>query len=245
MPCWVDHATRDIHHSNAFYERLFGWESDDQGEELGHYTLFRKDGRVVAGNSPMMDEGQSSRWSTYISVDDADATIARASAAGATVSLPPMEVMDLGRMAVFADSVGAAVGLWQPKSFHGAELVGEVGGFVWTELNSRDLAAERVFYRAVFGWEPIEADMGAISYTEWKLRDNSIAGMLEMPQAVPSETPAHWLAYFGVEDTDATVERARELGGAVLLSPTDIPPGRFAVLTDIDGATFAVITTEA
>ncbi len=245
MPCWVDHATQDILLSNAFYEILFGWESEDQGEELGHYTLFRKDGKVVAGNSPMMNDGQTSRWSTYISVDDADATIARATAAGAVVFLPPMEVMDLGRMAVFADSAGAAVGLWQPKSFRGAELVGEVGGFVWTELNTRDLAAERVFYRAVFGWEPLVADMGAMSYTEWKPGDDSIAGMLEMPQEAPPETPAYWLTYLGIDNTDAKVERALELGGSVLLPPTDIPPGRFAVLADIDGALFAVITTEA
>ncbi len=89
------------------------------------------------------------------------------------------------------------------------------------------------------------ADMGAMSYTEWKLGDDSIAGMLEMPQEAPPETPAYWLTYFGIDNTDAKVERALELGGSVLLPPTDIPPGRFAVLADIDGALFAVITTEA
>lgn len=62
-----------------------------------------------------------------------------------------------------------------------------------------------------------------------------------MPDMVPAEVPAHWLVYFGTEDTDATVAKASELGGTTLVPPTDIPPGRFAVLMDPGGAAFAVI----
>ena len=62
-----------------------------------------------------------------------------------------------------------------------------------------------------------------------------------MPDMVPAEVPAHWLVYFGVADTDATVANATELGATTVVPPTDIPPGRFAVFTDPDGATFAVI----
>jgi hypothetical protein len=62
-----------------------------------------------------------------------------------------------------------------------------------------------------------------------------------MPEMVPAEVPAHWLVYFAVEDTDATVAKAADLGATTLVPPTDIPPGRFSVLTDPDGATFAVI----
>jgi predicted enzyme related to lactoylglutathione lyase len=65
--------------------------------------------------------------------------------------------------------------------------------------------------------------------------------MMTMPDIVPAEVPAHWLVYFGVDDTDATVAKATELGASTLVPPTDIPPGRFAVLADPDGATFAVI----
>jgi uncharacterized protein len=244
-PSWVDHATGDIDASNAFYRSLFGWEPDDQGADMGHYTLLRKGGRTVAGNMPAMGEGQPSVWVTYVSVADADATVARATHAGATVLVEPMDVADLGRMAVFADPTGAAVGVWQPRAFIGAELANEAGAFAWNELNTRDVPAARAFYADVFGWEPADAGMEGMDYTEWKLGGRTIAGMLPMPDMVPAEVPAHWLVYFGVADTDATVATATGLGATTLLPPTDIPPGRFAVLADPDGATFAVIALPA
>ena len=87
------------------------------------------------------------------------------------VFVGPMDVSDIGRMAVFADPTGAAIGVWQPKSFIGAELANEAGAFTWNELNTRDLAAAKAFYSVVFGWEPHDADMGEMTYTEWKLGD--------------------------------------------------------------------------
>lgn len=240
-PSWVDHAAKNIETSNTFYGGLFGWEPEDQGEQMGHYTLLRKGGKTVAGNMPVMHEAQPSVWVNYVSVDDADLTVERARKAGAVVFAEPMDVSDIGRMAVFADPTGAVIGVWQPKSFIGAELANESGALVWTELNSRDLPAAKAFYSEVFGWEPSDLDMGGMDYTEWKLGDKTVAGMLAMPEMVPAEVPAYWLVYFGVDDTDAAVAKATEMGAQTLLPPTDIPPGRFAVLTDPDGATFAVI----
>jgi hypothetical protein len=144
-------------------------------------------------------------------------------------------------MAVFADPTGAVVGVWQPKTFKGAELANEAGAFAWNELNTRDIPAARAFYTEVFGWKPNDLDMGGMSYTEWKLGDKTVAGMMTMPDMVPKEVPAHWLVYFGVDDTDGSAAKATELGATTLVPPTDIPPGRFAVLADPDGAAFAII----
>ncbi len=240
-PSWIDHAAKDLAASNSFYSSLFGWEAEDQGEEMGHYTLFRKGGKRVAGNMGIMGEGQPAVWTTYVCVDDADKTVEVARKAGAMVFAEPMDVADLGRMAIFADPTGAAIGIWQPKTFSGAELANEPGSFGWNELNTRDLAAAKSFYTEVFGWTANDLDMDQMKYTEWKVGDNSVAGMMEMPEMVPAEVPAHWLVYFGTEDTDATVAKATGLGAATLVPPTDIPPGRFAVLADPDGAAFAVI----
>ncbi len=240
-PSWVDHATKDLEASNAFYGALFGWKAEDQGEDMGHYTLMLKGGKTVAGNMKVMTEEQPSAWITYVSVDDADATVDLAKKAGAMVFAEPMDVSDIGRMAVFADPGGAVIGVWQPKTFAGAELANEAGAFAWNELNTRDLPAARAFYTEVFGWEPNDLDMGGMSYTEWKLGDKTVAGMMTMPDMVPAEVPAHWLVYFGVDDTDASAAKAAELGGTTFVPPTDIPPGRFAVLADPDGAAFAVI----
>ena len=240
-PSWVDHGAKDLAGSNSFYASLFGWEAEDQGEEMGHYTLMRKGGKTVAGNMGVMMEGQPSAWVSYISVKDADATVDLAKKAGATVFVEPMDVSDIGRMAVFADSTGAAIGVWQPKSFIGAELANESGAFAWNELNTRDVPAAKAFYIEVFGWTPNDLDMDGMQYTEWKLGEKSVAGMMPMPDMVPADVPAHWLVYFGTDDTDATVAKAIELGATTLVPPTDIPPGRFAVLMDPDGAAFAVL----
>ncbi|MGH3990819.1 MAG: VOC family protein, partial [Pseudonocardiaceae bacterium] len=69
-----------------------------------------------------------------------------------------------------------------------------------------------------------------------------IAGMLQMDDRWPADVPSHWMAYFAVEDTDAVAARAQELGATILVPPTDIPPGRFAVLNDPHGAAFSIIT---
>src|SRR5579862_397141 len=240
-PSWVDHAAKDLAASNSFYSGLFGWEAEDQGEEMGHYTILRKNGKTVAGNMAVMMEGQPSAWVSYVAVDDADATTDRARKAGAAVFVEPMDVGDIGRMALFADPTGAAIGVWQAKTFIGAELAGEPGSFAWNELNTRDLAAAKAFYTEVFGWTANDMDMGGMSYTEWKLGDRTVAGMQMMPDMVPAEVPAYWLVYFAVDDTDTTVSKAAATGATTLVPPMDIPPGRFSVLSDPDGAAFAVI----
>jgi hypothetical protein len=124
-------------------------------------------------------------------------------------------------------------------------LANEPGAFAWNELNTRDLAASKAFYSTVFGWQPNDMDMEGMAYTEWRLGEKSVAGMMPMPDMVPAEVPSHWLVYFGVDDTDATVAKATGLGATAVVPPTDIPPGRFAVLADPEGATFAVIKMQS
>lgn len=62
-----------------------------------------------------------------------------------------------------------------------------------------------------------------------------------MPDMVPADVPPHWLVYFSVDDTDESVAKCKELGGSVRVPPMDIEPGRFSVLADPQGATFAVM----
>ena len=130
------------------------------------------------------------------------------------------------------------------EAFIGAELANEPGSFAWNELNTRDLSAAKAFYTEVFGWTPNDLDMDGMGYTEWKLGDKSVAGMMTMPDMVPAEVPAHWLVYFGIEDTDATVAKATELGATTVVPPTDIPPAA-SPWSDPDGAAFAVIKMQS
>ena len=87
--------------------------------------MFEYDGKRVAGLMGHMQEGQPTAWATSCSVADADDTAQKVTAAGGTVVVAPMDVTDLGRMAVFADPTGAVFGVWQPRAFTGADLVNE------------------------------------------------------------------------------------------------------------------------
>ena len=203
-------------------------------------------GRNVAGLGPLMSDEQPSAWSTYVTVADADATFQAALAAGATGIVPPMDVLDVGRMAIFLDPTGAAISVWQPRSHIGAELVNEPVSLCWNELATRDPAASAAFYSHLFEWDlrtdtfPTP-DGGEMTYTEIKLGEDSVAGMMEMDESFPAEVPSHWAAYFAVEDADAIVERAVELGGTVIAPAMDIPPGRMAVIADPFGAVFQIM----
>jgi predicted enzyme related to lactoylglutathione lyase len=243
-PCWVDLGTPDVDAAASFYADLFGWETPERenSAEMGGYRRAEKDGADVAGVMPLMQEGQPPAWSTYVSVEDADATAAKVKEAGGSVIAEPMDVMDLGRMAVFADSTGAVFGIWQPGTFAGAALVNQPGALAWNELATRDLEASKTFYGAVFGWGSEDHDMGEMgTYTEWKRGEDSLGGMMDVTGRLPDEVPAHWLTYFAVENTDAVVETAKDSGGGVAFGPIDIPAGRFAIVTDPFGAAFAVI----
>jgi predicted enzyme related to lactoylglutathione lyase len=240
----VDIGT-DVPAAKAFYTALFGWTAVDAGpeEETGGYGFFQKNGKAVTGFGPQQSPGPPF-WATYISTADADATAALVKDAGGQAFMEPMDVMDAGRMGVFSDPTGAVFSIWQPGRTKGAELVNEPGAFSWNELNTRDLDTAKVFYSAVFGWECETVQMGPVTYTEVKLEGRSIAGMTDMAN-VPSQVPPHWLVYFAVDDCDATVARAKELGGSVQVPPMDIPPGRFSVVADDKGAHFAVIKLAA
>jgi hypothetical protein len=245
-PCWGElSGTPDVEASEAFYRELFGWEipAMDNSAELGGYPRAKLNGRDVAGVSPRMEDGQPTVWATYVSVADAEATLARVGEAGGQAIVQPMDVMGMGKMAVFTDTTGAVCGIWQPGTFSGAELVNENGTFGWNELATRDTSAARDFYGKVFDWGvEEEASERVGTYTIWKAGESMVAGMIDMNAIdMPDGVPPHWLVYFGVPDADAAVERVKAGGGSVMNGPIDIPVGRFAVVADPFGATFAVM----
>ncbi len=242
-PNWVDLGTSDLDAALAFYQGLFGWEARrDERPEAGGYTQLMLGGKIVAGAGPLFMDGQPTSWSTYISVADVDETARLVVEAGGTVLMEPMDVFDAGRMAFVLDAVGAAVGIWQAGTHIGAQLVGEPGTLCWNELTTRDIELAKAFYGAVFGWESTTADMSGMAYTAWELDGTPIGGMIQMNEIWPAELPSHWMVYFAVADTDAAAARAAELGGKVSVPPTDITPGRFAVLNDPQGGFFSILT---
>ena len=242
-PCWVDLATPDIEAAESFYYGLFGWEIPElpDSAEMGGYRRAKLNGRDVAGVMPLMQEGQPPAWSTYISVDDADAIGRAVQENGGTMIAEPMEVSNYGRLALFTDPEGAFFGIWEPADFAGSELVNEKGAVAWNELESRDPERAKEFYGAVFGWEFQEEAMGEKTYNVVAVDGAQVAGIADVKGRIPDEIPAHWMVYFGSVDVDEAVDKIKELGGQVMFGPIDIPAGRFAMVADPDGAAFAVI----
>jgi uncharacterized protein len=241
-PMWVDLASPDVGASARFYNQIFGWTSKDLGEEMGHYTMFFRDGKQVAAVSAPQSPNQPPSWSTYIATTNAEETANKVKQAGGQVLMGPMQVMDQGTMGVFADPGGAVFCVWQPAAHKGAELVNVPGSFSWNELATRDMDAARAFYTRVFPWTAKVNDMPqGGQYIEWQVAGRSIAGGMSMGSTYPPNVPPHWLVYFTVDNTDQTIKRTQELGGKVMAPAMDIPQGRFAVLQDPQGAAFAVI----
>ena len=248
-PSWVELSSSDPDAAAAFYREVMGWQATEPGpvEETGGYRMFQQDGKNIGGLMGHMQEGQPTVWSTYVSVADADDTASKVKAAGGSVVVEPMDVMDLGRMAFFADPTGAVFGVWQPKSFNGADLVNEPGSLCWNEVLTRDSETDKQFYPVVFGWDAARPSFEGApeTYVVWELGGKPVGGMMQMNDAFPADVPPHWSVCFAVSDCDATTDKARELGATVTFEPMDMAIGRFSGLIDPQGAPFTLMQMPA
>ncbi len=248
IPCWVDLTTPDLPATIRFYEGLFGWTHETADEEqYGGYTTFNKGGKPVAAASPPMPggEGQPVVWTTYFATDSIDGSVKLVEDAGGSVLMEPMEVPPHGHMAIFADPTGAVFAMWQANEMKGAQLTNEPGSLSWNELVTRDVDAAKAFYAAVFHFAPDTQAYGPGEYTMFNLEGKPAAGAMAMGPEFPAEVPPHWRIYFAVDDCDAAVAKATELGGQVDSPPMDTPAGRMASLRDPHGAAFSVIKLPA
>jgi hypothetical protein len=237
-PSWVDLGIPNAEEAAAFYGALFGWTAEmDPRPEAGGYGIFTLRARSVAGLGPQMNTDHPPFWNVYVSVDDAAATLAKVTAAGGEVVMGPMDVFDAGTMGVIRDSVGSFISIWQPGEHRGAQLVNEAGTFGWSELATTDVARAREFYQSVFGWgvdENAGGDGAAIFTVDGRIVCGAHA-------AGEGEFPA-WSVWFSSDDCDASVAKVTELGGKVLMPPTDMDFGRGAVVADPHGAASGIAT---
>lgn len=244
-PCWADLQTSDTERSTHFYTELFGWTAAKASAEFGGYFMFLRDGVPVAGCMKSDEAAPASDiWSVYLATDDAEKTLEAVAVHGGQVVVPAMRVGGTGTMAFVIDAGGAGVGLWQPDEFHGFSVLGEPGAPSWFELITRDYPAATAFYRDVFGWDTqVLSDTDAFRYRAMKdpQSDDQLAGLMDGSSFLPEGVPSSWSLYVGVDDTDAAVARAVELGGSVVRPAEDTPYGRIAEITDSTGASLKLV----
>ena len=234
---WAELATSDADAAKDFYTRVFGWEYEDNPAGEGQiYSMAKRDGHSVA--ALFKDDRMPPHWNCYVTVASADETTQKAKDLGATVIAEPFDVMEVGRMAVIADQGGAALSLWEPRAHIGATLVNTPGSMTWNDLVTPDPEQAVAYYGELFGWTFEEMpDSGG--YRVIRNGERTNGGIFPF-----QESPQNWLPYFGHDDVDALVGEIDGLGGQLFNGPAQLPNGRIAVLSDPQGAVFAVWTGE-
>ena len=249
--CWVDLSTTDVDAAKAFYGDLLGIEAEaapGDPEETGGYGFFMKGGKMLAGIGPVQSGEGHSAWSSYVKVEDADATAAKVKEAGGSVFFGPADLPnDAGRVAMLRDPTGAFFGVVEQNRNPGAQLVNELGAWTWNNLMTRDAAKAKDFYGQVFGWSAVHHDQAPPGVDMWQVEGQhwpeGHAGLMEIGDDMPAEMPSHWQVYFIVENADAAIEKAESEGAKLGFGPIDIPVGRLATLVDPQGAVVSI--TEA
>jgi predicted enzyme related to lactoylglutathione lyase len=239
---WVD--TDAISTRREFYGELLGW-SFTGGDDPNAGTPPPRSAAARWPAAGFRRRQNPPVWTVYLGADNADDIARKAKDAGSTVMIPPMDVMEHGRMAMLIDPTGAAFGIWQPKVHRGDEIVDEPGAMTWHEVYTRDLAKAREFYARVFGLEAKRLDSPSMEYWSLHKGPKTVGGVMQMTAAMPKEMPSHWNTYFAVADADASAKKVIALGGKVMAPPFDTPYGRMSAVFDPFGAAFCIIKLAA
>ena len=244
-PSWVDLSTADVEGAIAFYSALFGWnwEQNETGEPGSCYYVASLNGHAAAGlhhqHQEQVDMGVLPTWNLHLNVAEVDATMRKVEANGGSVLAPAFDVMDAGRLGVAAEPSGAVVCFWQAGAHIGAGVVDEPGAYCWADLVTPDPKGAVEFFTEVVGMGHGTREMPGLGSVDFlKVGDDDVAAIVLPPTEGISP---HWQINFTVADCDATSAQIKELGGAIIVEPFDIPPGRLAVATDPSGGEFAII----
>jgi uncharacterized protein len=202
------------------------------------------EGKYVAGMMelppPAKAMGAPPHWMGYVAVADVPAAIARATSLGGKLVHGPLP-MGPGSLAVLQDPAGAVFSVWNDPDPKNIFVYGATGALCWNELISTNLDVAAKFYADLFGWKLERAPMEGVEYTLAKVGDGMVGGMMAQPKEMAG-APSMWNVYFAVASCDAVAVKTKELGGKVLSPPMDIPTvGRFATLTDPQGAAFSIL----
>jgi predicted enzyme related to lactoylglutathione lyase len=114
---WNELMTHDAEKAKAFYEKTLGWTFEAMPMPDGTYWVAKMDGEYVGGLFPLTAPqfaGVPEGWMAYIAVDDVDARVKKAQAAGATLMRPIFDVPNVGRIAILREPGGAGIGWMTP-----------------------------------------------------------------------------------------------------------------------------------
>ncbi|MEV6590303.1 VOC family protein [Streptomyces acidicola] len=226
VPCWADAQLPDMEAGKRFYGGLFGWTF---GEGYGTSVWAYKEGEPVAALAPKVNGRMPTVWTLHFATPDATALAERIEAHGGRLITTPIRLGPLGATALATDPESAVFGIWQPGTHQGFGRRHEPGTFAWAELYARDTKVANDFYGALFH----DALFGPGASPDF--------GRADLAEVFPAEMPPHFLVHFGVTNAEEALGTVQRLGGRVQVPPFDASYGRVAVVTDDQGASFALL----
>lgn len=249
---WYELMTTDPEGAARFYGDVVGWTvgAPMPTGDIEYRTIAAPDGAaggMLTLTQEMCDGGARPMWLGYLGVDDVDAAIEKATAAGAQVQMAAFDAPGVGRIAMIADPQGVPIYLMRGASEESSTAYQRhgLGHVSWNELMTTDREAALRFYGEQFGYEKTGAmDMGP-ELGEYSFIGHGGETIGAVMKGSP-ESPTAWQFYFRVADTDAAVEKITAGGGQVLFGPMAVPTGeRVLVGLDPQGAVFGLVSGAA
>lgn len=227
---WHDLLTPDPLTAGQFYEKLFGWQIDYQGQ----YAEVRNGDKLIAGILQLEPvEGQTSEgvWIPSVSVADVDAAASLVTANDGKILNGPVDMGQRGRAVLISDPQRADLVLLSAKGGDPVDAAAEIGDWLWDEIWTDDPDKTEAFYASVLGYDEIvSGDQYDVFVHQGKWR----AGMRRVQDA---RQHMLWVPVVRVADPEATVQRVEELGGVVWVTPDEAPSkGNTALIGDTTGA---------
>ncbi|MGN6620362.1 MAG: VOC family protein [Sphingomonas sp.] len=248
-PIWYELVTADPDAAKRFYDSAIGWTIDAAPAMPGmDYRMIVTQGGDNAGGVMRLDDamkagGAKPAWLFYIGVDDVDATVEKAKAAGAGVIMPAWTIEGIGRMALLHDPQGIPFYVMRGASPEDSTAFDRMslGKCNWNELITDDQQGALDFYAEVFGWEyPDKMPMGPMGDSVFVyVVGTRIGAIMQRPADAP---PQNWRFYFRSPDIEVAAEKVKAGGGTVLHGPHEVPGGdRIIVINDPEGVNVGVV----
>jgi hypothetical protein len=240
---WFDLIAPDATEAQRFYRTLFGWDYAPVKSRRGSYTVILQDGQPLGGIFQPAGAGPASLWIAAISVADIGQAKAYATANGAEIVLPVRELPDLGKRLLMRDPQGALIALVETTNGDPIDRALAPGEFFWMDLFTTDRRAAAGFYRDLAGYQVDERQFSELTRLVLASQGYARAGIAPLPDEV--DRPG-WLPYVLVDDVRATLQRAQQAGGALLVEPApELLDGRLAVLSDPSGGVIGILQSPA
>jgi len=240
--CWHGCVSTDVEAAKEFYSNVIGWQVNSVPMGDMDATLFSVGDKFFAHVSPPSIEGTPSHWSSFLRVDDVDASTKKSVENGGTELLAPNDIPP-GRFSVVSTPSGASMALFHEAdpddSYHHDTAPGLVH---WVELQSTNASADLAWLKSTFGFTTDEMPMPTGQYHILKRGDEPSGGVMALDN---NDMPANWMVWINVADVDETMSKAQKHAGEVIAPVFAIPEvGRMGVIKDPAGGVLGVITPE-